>query len=262
MLLYYCHYAELAFCSKYKASVQCSSDQSWLTVELVVMSCLQLIPLFFQPCAMINNDACPPATNSGADDVHSSEEISAMLAVAFDALDERFPSGLSSSLFPAPTSPATSAPQADEDVTDGLLADLLPTTITEVNEQSQAEELNKPATVSVVTKRKSRKRAVSSKRRAEVPKVPKLELDVSTLAVEQKANESKQQAIRRVKNNVASKVFRSKRKSKLENMLTQEANLDKENATLRRDLSLVTEVVSLLKEGLVSRCHARPSQIS
>ncbi|XP_067930314.1 uncharacterized protein [Watersipora subatra] len=67
-----------------------------------------------------------------------------------------------------------------------------------------------------------------------------------------KPHETQKAAIRRVKNNAASRVFRSRKKNKLEDLIEQEEQLDTENRVLRRDLEKVEEVVRVMKECLVS----------
>ena len=66
-----------------------------------------------------------------------------------------------------------------------------------------------------------------------------------------KPNETKKQAVRRVKNNLASRDFRSRKKSKLSDMLERCDYLETENEALRNDLTSVEEVVRILKEGLI-----------
>lgn len=70
--------------------------------------------------------------------------------------------------------------------------------------------------------------------------------------VKVKPHETKKEAIRRVKNNMASKVFRSRKKYKLEDLLAKEEELVEENRLLRTDVEAVEEMVKVLKEGLIS----------
>lgn len=197
---------------------------------------------------MTDQSSCYAAPAYSSNDATSNEELDAMLRKAFEALDESYPSGVLTDL-------SSTLPIKSEtlEANDDMFANLLPTTITEASEQSQTDEQNNPT--AQPTKPKTRKRSASSKTQTKTCKAPKL--DDGSLVVNQKPHESERQAIRRVKNNFASKVFRSKRRSKLELMLTQEEELTQENSAIRRDLSMVTEVVAMLKEGLVKRCHAK-----
>lgn len=70
-------------------------------------------------------------------------------------------------------------------------------------------------------------------------------------AVEVKPHETKKQAIRRVKNNAASKVCRRTRKNKLQDMFSQSDELLAKNVELKRKIAEVESVVSLLKEHLI-----------
>jgi len=67
-----------------------------------------------------------------------------------------------------------------------------------------------------------------------------------------KPNETVKEAQRRIKNNSASREFRSRKKTKLEEMLVTEDSLRTHNSMMRNDLALVEEVVQILKDGLVS----------
>jgi len=81
-------------------------------------------------------------------------------------------------------------------------------------------------------------------------KSAKTDNEVEMFAV--KPHESKKQAVRRVKNNLASRDFRSRKRSKLSDMLEQADELVVENEALRVDLASVEAVVKLLKEGLIA----------
>lgn len=67
-----------------------------------------------------------------------------------------------------------------------------------------------------------------------------------------KPNETVKEAQRRIKNNSASREFRSRKKTKLEEMLVTEDSLRTHNSVMRNDLALVEEVVQILKDGLVN----------
>lgn len=187
------------------------------------------------------------AAVSAPDQLALDEDIPDMLNTALKALDDVFPDGtLVDYLYEEPS-------LHNSESSDDMFADLVPSTVTE------AAEGDKQCTTKPVlpTKRASRKRAATthSKTSPAASKVSKLE--ATELVVEPKPNESKQQALRRVKNNIASKVFRSKRKNKLEDLITREEELIKENRLLGKDLAMVTAVVAQLKQGLIANCNAR-----
>jgi len=69
--------------------------------------------------------------------------------------------------------------------------------------------------------------------------------------VEVKPHETKKQAIRRVKNNAASKVCRRTRKNKQKDMCALAQELSDKNKSLMREIGEVESLVRLLKEHLV-----------
>lgn len=69
--------------------------------------------------------------------------------------------------------------------------------------------------------------------------------------VQVKPHETKKQAIRRVKNNAASRVCRKQRKNRLVNNMSKVEELVAKNNDLRKQISDVENLVSLLKEHLV-----------
>lgn len=69
--------------------------------------------------------------------------------------------------------------------------------------------------------------------------------------VKVKSHETKKQAIRRVKNNAASRVCRKQRKNKLVTNISKVDGLVAKNIELRKQISDVESIVSLLKEHLV-----------
>ena len=69
--------------------------------------------------------------------------------------------------------------------------------------------------------------------------------------VQIKPHETKKQAIRRVKNNAASRVCRKQRKNRLVTNISKVEDLIAKNKDLRKQISDVEKLVSLLKEHLV-----------
>ena len=78
---------------------------------------------------------------------------------------------------------------------------------------------------------------------------------VGEAEVEVKSHETKKRAIRRVKNNMASREFRSRKKTKLEVNTEKVSHLERENEKLRSDLQSVEDVVRILKDGLVKNAQ-------
>lgn len=70
-------------------------------------------------------------------------------------------------------------------------------------------------------------------------------------SVKVKPHETHKQAIRRVKNNAASRVCRKQRKNRLTTNMEKAAELMEKNAQLRKSLSEIENFVSLLKDHLV-----------
>lgn len=122
---------------------------------------------------------------------------------------------------------------------DHELTELIPVTVHEELEESPVIKVE--ATLPLSNKRASRPRK---------GKVTKVKSTIDKVIV--KPNETKKEAVRRVKNNMASRVFRHKRRSNLEKLLSREEELVRRNRDMRKDVEMVEEMVQLLKEGLVN----------
>jgi len=68
-----------------------------------------------------------------------------------------------------------------------------------------------------------------------------------------KENESEKEAVRRIKNNEASKITRAKRKQKQGDLFKQEAELLKSNAQLKINIEVMQKEAEILRKVLVSK---------
>ena len=100
---------------------------------------------------------------------------------------------------------------------------------------------------------KSRVKIEKSKHRVKKGKIP----SPKAATITPKPHETKQDAIRRVKNNLASRDFRSRKKYRLEDLLTSEQELIVQNKQLKGDIASIEEVVNVLKEGLIENARNR-----
>merc|ERR1712168_1611488 len=68
-----------------------------------------------------------------------------------------------------------------------------------------------------------------------------------------KENETEKEAVRRVKNNEASKVTRAKRKMKHSELFKQQTELEKSNAQLKIKIEVMQKEAEILRQVLVSK---------
>jgi len=68
-----------------------------------------------------------------------------------------------------------------------------------------------------------------------------------------KENETEKEAVRRIKNNEASKITRAKRKQKQEDLFKQEAELLKSNAQMKINIEVMQKEAEILRKVLVSK---------
>lgn len=108
-----------------------------------------------------------------------------------------------------------------------------------------AAEEQEEALVTTTTDRKQRRKLSRRGRRLASPIAVKG-------GVITKPNETRQEAIRRIKNNQASRDCRGRRRSRYELGMARIDELNEDNTTLRQKIADVEEVVRTLREGLIS----------
>lgn len=77
--------------------------------------------------------------------------------------------------------------------------------------------------------------------------------DIKIIPMKIRDNETEKEAIRRIKNNEASKITRAKRRRKSENLLKQQTELEKNNAQLRIKIEVMQKEAEILRQVLVSK---------